>query len=615
MRLDISATSAHQMWLFNDALLFFSKSTLFVQKLGNHLSGLMLLTMLLLPAQATLAEETALSLTPINQAIAGIISTKQHPLLKPSQFVNRASDLDELYKLSGYQPLWLGPTGTEKNLSDALDLLNNAAVNGLNKADYDTDTLLEKRQAVQALSSDAYQAIAEYDTAVSLAMLRFFHDLQYGRVNPHSIHYNLKLREKKLTDLPVLITQHLQQQNLPALSQVLEPSLRQYQKLKSALAQYRTLANQSAPFQLTVNNSIRPGDSLPQANDLKRWLITLGDLQDSSNTTQPSTHYTGELVQGVKKFQLRHGLAADGVIGRTTAKELTTSLPERVKQIELAMERLRWLPELGAGPSIIVNIPSFELWAFEDINNPNAKVENIRVVVGKAMKNQTPVLMATMSFIDFAPYWNVPYNIVKDELLPKLINNPGYLEKENMELVSSSGVTSFSEASITQLKQGSVRIRQRPGKKNALGRVKFLFPNKDDVYLHDTPANSLFSRSRRDFSHGCVRVAKPEQLAEFALKNEKNWDKSAIQKAMQSSKMQRVILKQPIPVLFFYTTAFFDQNDQLVFYPDIYAHDSVLLEALKNPVDVPDEALFASKPLEQPVATETETLKTVEVAQ
>jgi murein L,D-transpeptidase YcbB/YkuD len=220
----------------------------------------------------------------------------------------------------------------------------------------------------------------------------------------------------------------------------------------------------------------------------------------------------------------------------------------------------------------------------------------MRVVVGKAMKNQTPVLMATMSYIDFSPYWNVPYNIVKDEIIPKLARNPGFLSKENMELVSSNGVARFSGSTLAQLKQGTLRVRQRPGKKNALGRVKFLFPNKEDVYLHDTPSNSLFSRSRRDFSHGCVRVANPEGLAEFALKNQKGWNKDRIQRAMRNPKTQRVILSKPIPVLFFYSTAFFDEKHNLVFYPDIYGHDPALLEALKNQEDIPDKVLFVSEP-------------------
>jgi murein L,D-transpeptidase YcbB/YkuD len=222
----------------------------------------------------------------------------------------------------------------------------------------------------------------------------------------------------------------------------------------------------------------------------------------------------------------------------------------------------------------------------------------MRVVVGNALKTQTPVLMAEMHFIDFMPYWNVPYSIVKNELLPKLIQNNKYLEEQNMELVSVfQGVekpTEFSHETINLLKEGTLRIRQRPGGKNALGRVKFIFPNKEDVYLHDTPSNSLFSRSRRDFSHGCVRVANPQKLAEFALKNQDTWNEETIKTAMNTPKMQRVILKKPIPVLFFYLTAFFDQYDNLEFYPDLYGHDAALLEALSKPIDLSDQSLFIS---------------------
>jgi murein L,D-transpeptidase YcbB/YkuD len=269
-------------------------------------------------------------------------------------------------------------------------------------------------------------------------------------------------------------------------------------------------------------------------------------------------------------------------------------LKQRVEQIELAMERLRWLPELSTGKSIIVNIPAFQLWAFDDIEQLNVDMPTMRVVVGKALKTQTPVLMAEMRFVDFMPYWNVPYKIVNEEIVPKLLHNPGYLAAENMELVKDGKPVGFSGAAFSQLKQGSMGIRQRPGKKNALGKVKFIFPNRADVYLHDTPASSLFSRSRRDFSHGCVRVAHPERLAEFVLKEQAGWDTAAIEKAMKMTKSQRVFLKQPIPVLFFYTTAFFDQDDKLAFYSDIYGHDTVLLEALKKPEDLSDQSLFAS---------------------
>lgn len=567
---------------------------------------LLFLLVLGLSAPIGQADNTDALQTEVSKDIVDIITTKQHPYLKLSNFANRSDDLDSLYKLTEYKLLWLGTDQSQKNIPAALELLSNAAVNGLNPTNYDVDGLKSRWQAIQA-NPNAYKEQALLDTALSISLLRFVHDLHYGRVNPQGIKFNLKLREKKLTDLPALIKTSVDQSTLDQLPKLIEPQLQQYQKLKQALVSYRQLAATVTPFQITgIEKKLSPGDKHPQIPELKQFLQQLGDLPEdnTASSTAKSTIYSDSIVAGVKKFQLRHGLGADGVIGKTTVAALNVPLSQRVTQIELAMERLRWLPEFNAGKSIIVNIPSFQLWAFDEMGQLDPTVTNMRVVVGKALENQTPVLMAEMRFIDFMPYWNVPYSIAKQEIIPKLLQNPNYLAQENMELVPVFGNevqgAGYTGGEIEQIKQGSLRIRQRPGGKNALGRVKFIFPNKDDVYLHDTPANALFSKSRRDFSHGCVRVEKPQLLAEFALKNQEGWDKELIKQALETPKTRRVLLKQPIPVLFFYTTTFFDQYDNLKFYSDIYGHDNVLLEALTKPEDVPDQALFISKNASNP---------------
>ncbi len=607
--------------MLNITTLFFAQSGgveswNFKTGISRCVPGLLMFCFLSMPVQPLLAAEQVINQNvPVVNEIPLVLASKQHPYLTQADFSNRAEDMDALYKTANYQPLWLGNANSEKNIGEVLALLEAAQDHGLNAASYDVLALKTKLPTALSLAPDAYKDRALYDTALSLSLLRFLHDLHYGRVNPHGINYHLKLREKKLIDLPALINSSLAQNTLPSLPVQVEPKLQQYQKLKTALASYRQRAANSVPFELVFKKAIRPGETIPQFQELHQFLVHSGDLpaETSEISAEKPTRYTGEIVVGIKKFQQRHGLAADGIIGKGTAEAINEPIKQRISQIELAMERLRWLPEFSAGPSIIVNIPAFQLWAFDDIDVPNTELTNMRVVVGKAMENQTPVLMAEMSFIDFMPYWNVPYNIVKNEILPKLLKNPGYLAKENMEMVSRSGVVGLNGTTLAQLKLGSVRIRQRPGKKNALGKVKFIFPNKEDVYLHDTPSTSLFSRSRRDFSHGCVRVANPEGLAEFALKNQ--WSKETIQKALHTPKNQRVVLKKPIPVLFFYTTAFFDHEDKLVFYPDIYGHDTVLLEALKKTEDLSDQAIFAAPPLppvtapkpSEGVAIETET--------
>lgn len=533
-------------------------------------------------------------------AVTTLIAAKQHSDLSQSSFANRTDDMDALYKMTSYQLLWLGQTNSEKNINDTLELLGNASIQGLNPSNYDVEALRSRLKDVLKLQPSAVKKRVLYDTALSLSLLRFLHDLHYGRVNPQGINFNLKLRDKKLADLPVLINSALRQGTISQLVAIVEPKLFQYQKLKEVLAQYRKLNAELPPLQLLIGKSLRPGEHHAQITQLARHLRNLGDLTEDEQNPEPQKKdlYGKALAEAVKKFQRRHGLTPDGVIGQGTAAELNVPFLQRITQIELAMERLRWLPEIQSGAYVIVNIPSFQLWAFDDISKPYPEILNMKVVVGNALKTQTPILMAEMRFIDFMPYWNVPYSIVKNEILPKLLTNPYYLQKENMEMVTGFGkdaiVVAVSDDTLPLLKQNILKIRQRPGKKNALGRVKFMFPNKDDVYLHDTPANSLFSRSRRDFSHGCVRVENPEGLANFALKDQIGWDSEKIKIAMKSGKMQRVQLKHAIPVLFFYTTSFIDENG-LSFYPDIYRHDEVLLEVLKKPQDLSDQALFISK--------------------
>jgi murein L,D-transpeptidase YcbB/YkuD len=447
---------------------------------------------------------------------------------------------------------------------------------------------------------------ATFDTAVSLSLLRYLHDLHYGRVSPQGINFNLKLREKKLIDLPALILAARDRGRIAPLPAEVEPKLDQYRKLKAALAHYRELAARVAPLKLEVARSVHIGDKHPQLEELRRFLMQSGEIQAGADKVPAPAGpvYDEELSEGVKHFQARHGLTADGVLGKGTAAALSVPLSERVTQIELALERLRWLPDIGYGPYILVNIPAFQMWVYDDISKSEPSTLSMRVVVGQAMKTQTPVLMAEMRFIDFMPYWNVPYSITKNEIIPKLIANPAYLHSENLEIVSAfsdhAKPLPLNVDSLLMLKQGLLKIRQRPGKKNPLGKVKFMFPNKDDVYLHDTPSKSLFNRSTRDFSHGCVRIEKPLELAEFALRNQPEWTRENIQLAMQAPKMQRVMLKKSIPILFFYTTAFAEQNGAVAFYRDIYGHDTVLLEALKNTSDLSDQLLFVSQSTAQP---------------
>lgn len=477
----------------------------------------------LCPSLAYAEDYSSLIFTPpqtIEHEISAILTAKQNGILARQNFEYRAEDVDTLYKLNDYKPLWLDTPQSEKNINDVLALLANAAAQGLNAEDYSLTALQQRLAFVQLLKPDSYADLALYDTALTVSLVRFLHDVHYGRVNPHSLDFKIKLRTKKNLDLPQIIKTALNEGSVSQLALKVEPAFPLYQQLRAALATYR------------------------------------------------------EMVIAPEEVETTHKKAKKSV-----------NNAERILKIELAMERLRWLPEINAEQSIIVNIPAFKLWGMDSTGQINSAPLNLNVVVGKAAKTQTPIIMADMNSVEFMPYWNVPPSILKKEIMPKLANNPSYLAGQNMEVVS--------------LKNGGMRVRQRPGGKNALGRLKFIFPNPDGVYLHDTPSKSFFGRERRDFSHGCVRVQHPNQLAQFVLKNQEGWPQERIDSMLQSDQHRQVSLKTTIPVLFFYSTAFYEQGDKLTFYNDIYGHDAALIAALSKVSDLPDSAFIATeKPIE-----------------
>lgn len=520
--------------------------------------------------------------------ISAIIAAKQHPNLTSTDFSNRAENINRLYELMGFQLIWFGSESALRNNQAALSLLQHAAEEGLNPAQYDYVVLQRNLDAAkQNLALDIKQ-LALFDTAMSIEVLRYMYDLHFGRVDPHGIDFKFALRNKTL-DLTELLKKTLSSADFSNLNAVLEPPLKQYRLLKQALADYRTVATEigSIRFEYPLK-----GTQLPW---FRRYLQGVGDLPNTGELDK-TAHLSVADSAAIKKFQHRHFLAESGAADKQTLAALNTPLSQSIGQIELAMERLRWLPEMNDGPGVLVNIPAFQLWAFDSMESMDEATMKMRVVVGEATKTQTPVLMSQIQYLEFMPQWNVPFSIVKNELIAKIVRNKNYLRSQNMEIVSNADGNAqgqmYSVSLIDELKNGNVRIRQRSGKRNALGKVKFIFPNEYNVYLHDTQANALFQKTRRDFSHGCVRVENPTALAEFVLKDHEKWDRGAIKQAMQQENQQRVFLKKPLPVLIFYTTAFFESPGQLRFYPDIYGYDTVLRQTLAKPVEVADSSLF-----------------------
>lgn len=525
--------------------------------------------------------------------IAQLIAGKQHPLLHKTDLSGLAEELSRLYPANTASLLWLGDNGSQAAVDAALTILKNAADSGLNPADYDAAALEQAlRTAKTQALSDREQAA--YDTALSAALLRLIHDLHEGRIHPRILGYPLEFGGKPRLNGADVIKQALARQTLPQLPRQVEPTFAQYQQLKQALAGLRQLPKE-APFPaLTLQKTLHSGDPYPQLAALQQRLIALGVWPQTIDAQQLPTDYSGPFLEGVQNFQRQHGLQADGILGKDTLALLNQTRDQQISQIELTMERLRWLPETLSGPLIIVNIPAFELMAFHSLEDGQAL--SMKVIVGKAEQNQTPVLFEDMQYLEFQPYWNIPRSILDKEIVPRMLDDLAFLQNQDIELVQRPGSSSESPLDMfADLSEGKIRARQRPGSRNPLGKVKFIFPNKEDVYLHDTPTHALFDRSRRDFSHGCVRVAEADKLAEFVLSYQSGWDKPAIEQAMAGSKTQRVKLTQSIPVLFFYATSFVDRDNRLHFYRDIYNQDEALKKAL-NKTDAPkNDSLISGK--------------------
>jgi len=472
---------------------------------------------------------------------------------------------------------------------EALALLTAAGEDGLDPADYDAAPLAARAALLEGSTAtpaptDAPAAAARFATALDAAMVRFLRELHEGRIDPLAMGYPMEPRRDR-HDFAGLLHEAAAAHRLPALVAELRPQVPLYAGLRAALPRYRALAADralAAPLP-PLPRALHIGDAWDGLPALAARLAAEGDLAAADAATPP-TVYAGELVGAVQRFQDRHGLAADGVLGRSTLAALAVPLAQRARQIELAMERLRWLPHPTTERLLVVNIPMFRLVGWGPPPRTASPDLRMAVVVGRAIRHQTPVLVETLRRVIFRPYWNVPVSIARAEILPALARDPSYLRRHDMEIVAGESdaarVLPVDAASVAGVRAGRLRVRQRPGPSNSLGLVKFVFPNAADVYLHGTPAQELFRRSRRDFSHGCVRVEDPVALAAWVLAPEGGWTRERILAAMGDSRTQQVELAHPIQVLLFYVTAVAGDGGAVRFADDVYGHDARLAAAL-----------------------------------
>jgi L,D-transpeptidase YcbB len=512
------------------------------------------------------------------QELRTIVDSGRLAELQWPDFSDYGKWVKEFYESGTYELAWTrGGTPTAEG-SELITILDDAGEKGLDSKDYDGERWAARIKALGSEADHPEHARVTFDVALTVSAMRYISDLHLGRVDPKTLHRDFDPERHKYDLAEFLRQRVMTTSRVKEVLQEVEPPFPGYQRTLGAFQKYLQLAKEEVPDPLpTVGKPVEPGQDYGGSAKLAARLKFVGDLPSSANLPLNSHAYQGELVEAVKRFQQRHGLEAEGKLGPQTIEELNRPMSFRARQLQLTLERWRWLPHDFEEPPILVNIPEFLLRALDSQGNPTLKM---RVVVGRAMRTETPVMEQDMKYVVFWPYWNVPPSILRNEIVPKIAKDPAYVQKNGYEVATYSGqvVTDgvVSEDILAQLRAGKLMVRQKPGPKNALGLIKFIFPNSNNVYLHSTPSQSLFAKSRRDFSHGCIRVEDPATLAEWVLRNNPGWTREKIDAVFKAQKEQQVNLKNNIPVLIVYGTAVAPENGTADFFQDIYGFDKDL---------------------------------------
>ena len=498
--------------------------------------------------------------------------------------------LPKFYERRLYRPAWSDPRGPTGLADDLVSALRRADLEGLRSEDYHLASIEAVLAAARAddkhgpaLDPDRW---AELDLLLTDAFLVYGAHLLGGRVNPETLNPQW-VANGRTADIAVVLEAGLASRDIAGAIETLVPSQYGYRRLREALAKDREVAAAGGWPAIPDGVSLQLGDSGGPVAALRQRLRVEGDLGggewegEEPAEQQNADQFDASVDRAVKMFQQRHGLAADGVVNVATRAELNVPVERRVEQLELNLERWRWLPKDLGRRHIIVNIAAYEL----EVVDADSVVLSMRVVVGRPY-DRTPVLSDTMRYIVLNPYWHVPRNIATDELLPKLKRAPSYLARYKMRVFPASDddarevdPATINWSAITP-NHFPFQLRQDPGPRNALGRIKFMFLNKYHVYLHDTPAGALFAEAQRDFSHGCIRIQRPIDLAVYLLQDPL-WDRDAVLLALDDAVDRTVPLPQPIPIHLLYWTAWAAADGTIQFRRDIHGRDAPLLKALR----------------------------------
>jgi murein L,D-transpeptidase YcbB/YkuD len=478
------------------------------------------------------------------------------------------------YAKRDFRPIWFEDSGAAARTKALLEQLAAAGEHGLKPASYGLPAL------GQAVAKADAKAMPELELRLTLTLVEFAGDIASGRLqNPRRAGSQTFFREAKRPDTGKLLADLVASDNLAKFFVELPPDNLRYRALKAALAEYRALAAKGGWPTVAPGPTLKIGMRDPRVDQVRRRLAVTGELRDTP--TDPLL-FDGPLLIAVKKFQERHGLKDDGNVGAGTVAEMNVPVAERVDQIIINMERRRWLaPQLG-DRYIYVNVADNDLKVIEG----GRTVYTARVVVGRPY-HETPAFSATMTYIEMNPWWNVPHSIATKEMLPIIKRAPGYLEANDYLLLTRMGdnnsaiaPSSVDWSRITP-ENFPFFIRQKPGPRNALGTILFMFPNGHNVFIHDTPLRQIFNLDDRFFSHGCVRVEHPLKLATLLLKEHPEWSEARILDAIGKKDPLRVNLKNPLPVHITYLTAWVERDGSVQFRKDAYRRDGSLKRALE----------------------------------
>jgi murein L,D-transpeptidase YcbB/YkuD len=528
---------------------------------------------------AVVAEEKFISIDTIHYSIANNSLLTQQDSALNNRLMTKVM---RFYTANHLHTKWLEETKPNPLYFALLDQLKGASTQGLRTSDYDADKIEERVYLLYRSKYPETKEIIDLDVHLTEMFFLFATHLGHGRIMNIGNSKNIWVRETK-RDTHADVTLLLNAKNADQLKETLiklQPAHPQYAKLQHALTVYVSLESYATKIPaITSVEKIKPGDRHAAIPFIKRKLSLMDMSYEATKdtTTNDSLVYDQKLMVAVKSFQERHGLEADGIIGGSTLKFLNRSFKESADLIALNMERLRWLPENYEAQHITVNIPEYKLRIYE---NQKQTLE-MKVIVG-ALHSATPVFHDTLEHVVFSPTWTVPPSIMKTEIFPRLKKNPGYYSQRDFTFYKNGvEIDPSLERLDSVFNVNQYRVVQKPGAYNSLGLVKFAMPNTMNIYLHDTPDHSLFSKNFRALSHGCIRLDDPARFAAYLLQEEKAWSLPSIQKAMKSSKPAKVVLKKRYAVHLEYQTAWVDDKGVVNFREDIYGHDKRQLQQLK----------------------------------